>query len=337
MPPPRILILAFLLLPLVLPGHSAAAQEGTESGITVEDLRRAAVRLEAAVPGDAVTAEILGQSRTGNGVVIGEDGLVLTIGYLILEAATVDVVDHSGRRLPAEILAYDFNTGFGLVRALVPLDARPLALGDATGLAVGDRALVLGHDSAGGMAPATVTGRREFAGSWEYLLDAAIYTRPPFPQFGGAGLVDSTGRLVGIGALAVRRAGPDVEDPGAGNVFVPIDLLPPILDNLAAAARGTGARHPWLGMNTVEFGPGLLVQRVAPDGPADRAGIEPGNVVLALEGEPFDGQASFYRRLWSLGGPGLEVELQVLDGRKVRDLRLQAADRYDFLKLDPSL
>lgn len=315
-------------------------QGAPNQGLAPADLQRAAVRVETVVPSDATSAATLGTRRAGNGIVIGEDGLILTIGYLILEAMTVDVTDHSGRRLPAEILAYDFNSGFGLLRALVPLDATPLDLGRSEALAVGDRAIVLGHDTAGGMAPATVSARREFSGGWEYLLDNAIYTTPPFREFGGAGLVDRSGRLVGIGSLAVANAGPD---PAArrnrvpGNVFVPIDLLAPILRDLPGARRGVGTRHPWLGMNTVDVGPGLLVQRVAPQGPAARAGITAGDVVMALNGEPVDGQAAFYRKVWALGEPGVEVSLQVMDGRRIRTVRLRSADRYDYLKLDPSL
>jgi len=340
------------LLALILPAAMAAAaavataqaqdrtQDRTLGAAAAEDLQRAAVRVEAVVPSDATSTATLGTRRAGNGIVIGEDGLILTIGYLILEAMTVDVTDHSGRRLPAEIVVYDFNSGFGLLRALVPLDAAPLQLGVSADLAVGDRAIVVGHGSAGGLAPATVTARREFSGGWEYLLDSAIYTTPPFREFGGAGLVDASGRLVGIGSLAVGQAGPETgpgRRPLPGNVFVPIDLLPPILQDLRAARRGGDVRHPWLGMNTVDVGPGLLVQRVTPDGPAARAGITPGDVVMALNGEPVENQANFYRKVWALGDPGVEVDLQVMDGRRIRTVRLRSADRYDFLKLDPSL
>lgn len=337
--------LAWLLAILVLSGSCAvpvAAEEAASPD--PERLLRAAVRVEARVPPEATTAASLGQSRDGNGIVIGEDGLILTIGYLILEAMTVDVTDHSGRRLPAEILAYDFNTGFGLLRALVPLQAEALPLGRSADLAAGDPVLVVGHPEQGGLAPARISAIQPFAGGWEYLLEAAIHTVPPFSHFGGAGLVDRQGRLVGIGALAVGEAGPRGAirtgggiRAGPGNVFVPIDLLAPILADPRQARRGLGPRRPWLGMTCIEFGPGLLVQRVAPGGPAARAGIAAGQVVLALQGEPFAGLADFYRRLWALGEAGVAVPLQVLDGRELRDVAVTSGDRYDHLKLDPGL
>jgi S1-C subfamily serine protease len=300
---------------------------------TVESVLGAVVALHAEVPESARTAEVLGLQRDGHGVVIDADGLVLTIGYLILEAESVTVTAGGGAPVKARILAYDHATGFGLVRATEKLDVRPMALGDSAGAVPGDLVLVAGAGGPRFAIQARIVSRRGFTGYWEYMLDDAIFAMPPYPVFGGAALVDANGRLLGVGSLFVSDAmGPG--EHGPGNMFVPVDLLKPILADLIADGRSAESPRPWLGMITRETRGGLFVARASYDGPAQLAGVLPGSLVLGLQGKPIRSQEDFYRRLWAAGKPGVTVRLTLIDPEgEPRDVDIVTGDRYDWLDL----
>ncbi len=297
------------------------------------DLFAAVVGIEAQVPAQARTAETLGTERSGSGVVIDADGLVLTIGYLILEAGSVEIVA-GDRRVPGAVVAYDYDTGFGLVRAAVPLDVEPMKLGDSAALGENDVVLVAGHGGPEVAQRAMVVARREFAGYWEYLLDDTIFTAPPYRGFGGAALIGPDGKLLGIGSLVVGDAiAGDSSVPG--NMFVPIDLLKPILGDMLVDGHGPGPPRPWLGMFTEELRGHVFVARVAPNGPAAEAGIGTGDIVLAVGGKPVATLAELFRGVWALGAAGVEVPLTMLQGSAVREVAVRSADRYDYLRLKP--
>ena len=299
------------------------------------DLLAGAVGVSATIPGDTFTAGILGTRRSGSGIVIDAGGLVLTIGYLILEAATVDLTEADGRVVPAEVVAYDFETGFGLVRAALPLASPPVRLGRSADLREGDPVLVLAHAGAGPPQGAEVVSRRTFAGYWEYLLDDAIFTAPPHPGFGGAGLIDAGGTLVGIGSLFVGDAA--AGRPLPGNMFVPIDALKPILADLIAFGRSTAPPRPWLGLITRQVGRALVVVRVTPDGPAAAAGLRPGDAIVGVAGARIAGMEDFYRKVRALGDAGVEVPIDTLvHGSGTRRIIVQSSDRYRFLRLNPT-
>ena len=301
----------------------------------VDELISGAVRVTAIVPGDAVTARTLGTERAGGGIIIDSGGLVLTIGYLILEAASVELVEADGRVVPAEVVAYDFNSGFGLVRAVLPLNGRPVPIGSSETVLEGDPVLVLVHGSSGVPAGASVVSRRPFAGYWEYLLEDAIFTAPPHRGFGGAGLIDVSGALVGIGSLFVGDAVAGRRTPG--NMFVPIDELKPIFSDLLAFGRSSEVPRPWLGVTTREVGPLLAIMRVTPEGPAEQAGLRPGESIVGVDGEPISGMEDFYRKVWSLGEAGVAVPVDVhRPGGETRRVVIQSSDRYLYLKLDPT-
>ncbi len=318
-------VAAVLVVALTLALPAAAAH-------TPEHLLSAVVTVHAEVPADARTAGSLGTERQGSGVVIDDGGLIVTIGYLILEAETVEVVDRGGARSPAEILAYDHATGFGLVRALHKLDAAPLPLGDSSKLDADSLVVVASREEEAAAAPAVVVSRRPFAGYWEYLLERAIFTSPPRLGWGGAALIDADGRLVGIGSLFVGDA-VQAPRPRPGNMFVPIDALKPILADLLTQGRSSAPPRPWIGVYTEEARGRLLVNRLAAGGPAARAGIVAGDVILSVEDQSVDGMADFYRKLWRRGPAGVEVRLTVLQGARTRDLTIKSDDRYNWLKL----
>jgi len=288
------------------------------------------VLLRAEVPEDAFTAQILGTERLGNGVVIRGDGLILTIGYLITEASSVWITTAQGAVLPGHPLAYDQQTGFGLVLPLGQLGVPALARGSAAAARVGDDVVVAGHGGRAHALKAKIFDKREFAGYWEYVLDEALFAAPAHPQWGGSALIGADGRLLGIGSLLVEeKAG---EEGVQGNMFVPVDLLEPILEDLVQRGRARRAARPWLGMYTTEIGKKLVVAGLAAGGPADRAGLKLGDQVLAVAGERLSGLADLFRKIWALGPAGVEVPLTIARSGTKTDVRLQSADRSDFLK-----
>ena len=297
------------------------------------DLARALdamVAIRAEVPEDAFTAPILGTERTGNGVVIDAEGVVLTIGYLITEAETIWLTTNRGTVVSGYPLAYDQATGFGLIRALQPLGVPALARGSAQACATGDRVYVLGHGGARHALEATRVGKREFAGSWEYLLDEALFTAPAHPRWSGAALVDERGLLVGIGSLLLQETsdGEEVQ----GNMMVPIDLLEPIIASMLATGRSGEAARPWLGIYAGERDAQVVVGGVAAGGPAARAGIEQGDLVLEVGGNRVNSLPAMLRAIWKLGPAGTRIPLKVARSGDVLRVEIESVDRNDLLK-----
>jgi S1-C subfamily serine protease len=290
----------------------------------------AVLLLRTEIPEDAFTAPILGTERAGNGVVIREDGLVLTIGYLITEAETIWLTTNRGVVVQGHALAYDQNTGFGLVLALGPLGVRPLARGTASTTRVEDPVIVIGQGGRTHSLKATIVARREFAGYWEYVLDEALFTAPAHPQWGGAALVGEDGRLIGIGSLLVQEAvaGKTVD----GNMFVPIDLLAPILDEMLQFGRPARPPRAWLGIYATEMDGHVVIGGLAPGGPAERAGVRLGDLILEVDGERVAGLVETFRRIWGAGPAGSEVTLTLSRRGASSRVQVRSADRNDFLK-----
>jgi S1-C subfamily serine protease len=306
----------------------------SEVGFDLKSAFDSVVALRADVPDDAFTAPILGTDRAGSGVVIGADGLVLTIGYLITEAATVWLTTNDGAVLQGHPLAYDFATGFGLVLPLGHLGLPPFERGTAATVEADDDVYVLGYGGRAHALKATVFAKREFAGFWEYLLDTALFTTPPHPEWSGAALLDEDGRLVGIGSLLLQERNGDAAVDG--NMFVPVDLLEPVLDDLVRTGRTAQPPRPWLGMYTADRDGRLLVNGLAAGGPAERAGVHAGDIVIAVAGERVASLAELFRQVWRQGPAGTEIALTLArDGAPVY-VRVPSGDRNDFLR-KPSL
>lgn len=278
---------------------------------------------------DARSANTLGVQREGSGIVIDDSGLILTIGYLIVEAEGIEIVPADGKAVPATVVGFDHATGFGLVRATLPLAVKPIELGDSASLPEREPVLIAGFD---GVAPAYVVSKRPFAGFWEYLLDSAIFTAPATVNWSGAALIGRDGKLYGVGSLVVTDAiKPQTYTPG--NMFVPIDLLKPILGDLIGSGRVSGPARPWLGVNTQEMQGGhLVVTRVTSDGPAAKSGLKVGDIIVRLGGEQIVGQIDFYRKLWGLGPAGTPIPLSVLQGAEVKNLVVPSMDRTEHLR-----
>jgi S1-C subfamily serine protease len=312
------------------PSRPAPPSARAQPEITVDAF--SVVKLRSRAVSDARSAATLGTEREGTGVVIDASGLVLTIGYLILEAETVELSTADGTTFPATVVGYDAATGFGLVRAVGRLPIKPIQVGDSSTLTTREPVLIIGFD---GVAPAYVVSRRRFVGYWEYLLEDAIYTAPATVNWQGAALLDREQRLVGIGSLAV----PDSVGSGSavpGNLFVPIDRLKPLLADLVARGRPAGPPRPWLGVSTQDAEGNVIVTRVASGSPAERAPIRVGDVIVGLGGQTIRGQADFYTRLWASGAAGREIVLEVLRDGRIQRVTVKSIDRDSYYRPKPT-
>ncbi len=300
------------------------------------DLERAfdaVVLIRSEIPESAYSAANLGTERAGYGAVIREDGLVLTIGYLINEATQIWLTTRRGAVVAGYPLAYDHETGFGLIQPLGKLPAPHLPRGLAADVKVGDSAFVIGHGGAAHSLKTRVIAKHEFAGYWEYVLDEAIFTAPAHPQWGGSALLDAQGCLTGTGSLLVQQVVNG--EPYPVNMFVPIDLLNPILDGLLKTGRSPRPPRPWLGMRTQDPDGKLFVDRLTPGGPAARAGIRVGDQVLGVGETRVQGLVELFRAVWQLGDAGVEVPLTLSRGGDVLHIKVKSADRSDFLWKPP--
>ena len=314
---------------------AAALSAWRAAHLAVPDLRADAippqsiVKLSIKAVANARTADTLGAEREGTGIVFAEKGLIVTIGYLILEAGSILVVAGDGRVYPASVVGYDHATGFGVLRAA--MDCRPIEVGSSAGVRELATMLVAAHGGAGGASRSCVVSRRRFTGWWEYMIDGGIFTAPPRFEHSGAGLIDADGRLVGVGSLWVS----DALEVGAafpGNMFVPIDLLKPLLDDLLSTGRRREPPRPWLGVYSEEVQGHVVVTRVLPESPAAVAGLARGDIILGVGGEAVGRQSEFYQRLWSSGDAGAPIVLHVLHKRTVRQLTVRSMDRMAFLR-----
>ena len=310
-----------------------------EGPSAIEAQSRALQRASASVVGlraqaveDARSASTLGRERQGSGVVIGPGELVLTIGYLVLEAEQVQLATDDEREVPARLVGYDVATGFGLVQPLVPLRIEAAPLGSGSTLARGDTLMVVSGGEEGAISAAQLVSRRNFSGYWEYHVDGALFTSPARPDHSGAGLFNSRGELVGIGSLLVRDAAGADGPPQAGNMFVPIELLTPILAELRSRGTSRLSQRAWMGINCVETEGTVRVVRVNSDSPADVAGLEPGDRIVRIDGVEVKALEVLWKTLWTGGAPEREVTLDIVRQGRPQTVKLQSVDRMKTLK-----
>lgn len=334
------LLIASPFLCAALAGLPLQAQEAQQkpkviSATQADDLLASVVRVKMRALPDARSNATLGALREGSGVLIDDKGHILTIGYLVIEADAIEVTTADGKTSPATLAGYDHATGFGLLRATLPLGAKPIDLGASAELALREPVMVAPHGGRESVNLAYVVSKRPFAGSWEYLLDSALFISPPNLAWAGSALISREGKLVGIGSLLVR----DSVEPGSplpGNMFVPIDLLKPILADLIDKGRVSGPPRPWLGMATEELQGHLFVTRVSPEAPADKAGVQGGDIIVGVGADAVNTHAELYRKLWSLGPAGTEVTLKVLQGANVKEIKVRSIDRLDYFRAKPT-
>ena len=302
----------------------------------------AVVGIKVTVVEDARSAETLGLRRSGSGVLIGPDGLILTIGYLMLEAEQIEIVTQDNKTLPARAVAYDQATGFGLLRPLLPLrhmgGISAVTLGDSRDLRPGEPLMAVTGpqaDDEGDVSMTWLISKRAFSGNWEYHIETALFTSPPIVASGGnhsgAPLFNQKGELMGIGSLFVSDATGDNRHL-PGNMFVPVDLLRPILAELQQSGTSLKSRRPWLGLTSNDQGGRIQIMRVSKDSPAQRAGLEAGDLVLAVDGAKVATLEAFYKKLWDRAAPDAEIKLTVLQGADIKTIVIKAQDRMLTLK-----
>jgi len=333
----------FILICTVMSLTACAAVSGSGAppvnqrlaNIRNDHLFDAVLGVIATVPEGAHSAESLGTRRLGSGVLIDDSGLVLTIGYLILEADSAAIIGPDGRNIAANIVAFDPQTGLGLLRARQPIDARPMKLGNSKTLKEGAPVLAVSHGEKATVLAAHVVSRRPFAGSWEYLIDDAIYTTPPLKEYGGAALIDINGRLIGIGSLLVNDAVPG-HQPVLGNMFVPVEILQPVMDELIATGRRSSPGTPWLGVNIDEAQGRVFVSHLSIGGPGENAGLKPGDIIIGVNGRRVRNIEDYLRKVRRYGRAGDDIALDVVP-RAARDLTIRrivvsSMDRNDWLR-----
>jgi S1-C subfamily serine protease len=314
---------------------SASQPKADDYGYDLEHVFGAMVGLRSIIPADAFTAETLGTERAGHGVFIRDNGLVLTIGYLITEAETIWLTLADGRSVPGHVLGYDQETGFGLVQALAKLDVPALDIGESSAASIGERVVVAGAGGRPRSVAARFVAKQEFAGYWEYVLDEAIFTAPAHPNWGGTALIGPEGDLLGIGSLQLQHV-VDKGQPQNINMIVPIDLLKPILDDLLKTGRRSGPPRPWLGLYATEVESRLVVVGLADRGPAKKADLRNGDIVLSVAGKEVRDLAGLFRRIWAQGQAGVDVPLTIYRDGSTMDVRIKSSERNRFLK-GPSL
>lgn len=297
-----------------------------------EPLLEALVSIRAHIPEDAMSAGLLGTERAGHGIRVRDDGLILTIGYVINEADEIWIGSHDDRAVPGFVVGNDFRTGLALIRPMMPLPGRSVPIGSSESLRVGEPVWIAGSGRADPqVVDAEIVAKQEFAGRWEYVLDEAIFTAPPHESWSGAALMDMAGRLCGVGSLVIQGFEAD-ESVHTVNMFVPIDILTPVMDEISIRGRRSAPPRPWLGMLVHDDHDTLVVVGIYRDCPADRAGLRPGDVVLRVDGQPVHNLAHMFRTVWSLGDAGVDVPLLVLRDAQLQETTVKSAPRGDFLR-----
>ena len=297
-----------------------------------EPLLEALVSIRAHIPEDAMSAGLLGTERAGHGIRVRDDGLILTIGYVINEADEIWIGSHDGRAVPGFVVGNDFRSGLALIRPMMPLPGRSVPIGSSESLRVGEPVWIAGSGRADPqVVDAEIVAKQEFAGRWEYVLDEAIFTAPPHESWSGAALMDMAGRLCGVGSLVIQGFEAD-ESSHTVNMFVPIDILTPVMDEISIRGRRSAPPRPWLGMLVHDDHDTLVVVGIYRDCPADRAGLRPGDVVLRVDGQPVHNLAHMFRTVWSLGDAGVDVPLLVLRDAQLQETTVKSAPRGEFLR-----
>ena len=296
--------------------------------MNIENTLSGLMTVKSQIPEQAMTASVLGQEREGHGVLIGENGLVLTIGYVISEAESIWLIDCENNAVEGHVVGYDQVTGFGLVQALGRLSGKVLELGDSDEVNVGRQMVLAGAGGKAASVDVTVVEVREFAGYWEYLISGAIFTEPAHPEWGGTALLDQEGRVCGVGSLILQSE--DDSEP-ARNMVIPINLLKKVQDDLLAYGRRSSPPRPWMGWYVQDSASGPIVIGLVAGAPSMQAGVKPGDRVVAINGRKVSTINAMYREIWNTGEAGVSVNVAINRDADTRIVMVESIDRTNML------
>jgi S1-C subfamily serine protease len=300
----------------------------------MEQVMQSVVRVDALVPEGARTAATHGRERTGTGVVLDANGLVLTVGYIVAEASSVLVTFSDGEKVPSQIVAYDHASGIALLRANRRVATKPVKLAKAQSGKKDEHALIVPSEGEASIKAVKIGKIKKFTSGWEYVMDDAIYTYPPSTDFAGSALLSQRGELLGIGALVTIDIDIDPKVRVPGNVFIPINSVQNILGDLLTQGRSEESQRPWLGLHLKETKQGIKVNAVEEDGPAEASGIKTGDTIVAVEQMKVKSLNHFYKRIWEDFEPGEKIHLLVLRDDQYANVPVESVDLYKWLKLD---
>jgi Do/DeqQ family serine protease len=281
---------------------------------------------------DRAEPKIKRENSLGSGVIVEKNGYVLTNNHVIEGARERAVLLSDGRQMPARVVGIDPDTDLALLQAGGP-DLPAATLGESSTLQVGDVVLAIGNPFAVGqtvtMGIVSATGRSRLGiTNFENFIqtDAAIN-----PGNSGGALINSRGEVVGINTAIFSRSG---GSHGIG-FAIPVQLARGVMQQLIDHGRVV---RGWLGITAQELTPevaeslgmtdprGLLIAGVIEDGPAAKAGIGPGDVILSVEGTQIDSAPQLLDEI-AARQPGDNIRITLLRDRREVALHAQLEER----------
>ena len=284
--------------------------------------------LRSLVPDSAMTAELLGTERNSHAVQISADGLLLTVGYSVIEANEIWLTNRKGQTSEAIILAQDYDSGIALLKPASPIGLHFFETATNHILKAGEELFIAASEEEE-LVPVTLNSVGEYSGRWEYLLERALFTLPLYERWSGAALLNSQGQLCGIGSLALGMQNSEgYIEPG--NMFIPVDLVTPHLHFLQSHGKKPGQLRPWLGTLIEEHNAEIFIVGIYHGAPAALAGVRPGDIIKAVNGIPVTSVADFLRTMWRQSTAGEEIPLLLSNGKDSREVILESTDRNSF-------
>lgn len=282
------------------------------------------VFLQSRIPEAHPSAAVLGEERMGSGVAVGPRH-VLTAHYLVLGASEVEVTGVDGRPRGVARTTLDHDSGLALL-TLEGAPLRPARLGVADAVTRGTPVFLLTHDGDGVRKGAAghVSSTGPFEAFWEYLLERALTTTAVNPGLAGGPLFDGSGALVGVVSLGLAAA-------GRFSLAIPIDLYAARREALEDGRPGADAQRAWAGIYPQGSSGSVVLSGVVPGGPAERAGLVPGDLILSVDGARVSSLTELYRAVWRRSA-GETLSFRILRDDALRVVEVAAGDRYAFYR-----
>jgi S1-C subfamily serine protease len=272
------------------------------------------------------STKILGDERMGTGAVIGRDGLILTVNYVVMGGKTIEVSFERGRTQRAEIIAQDFDIGLAVLKVKRrDLPAPPTASSETLTRGTPVFALASLGMRERRVAGGVVTYLGEFEAYWEYRLERGIVSSAANPGPGGGPLFTLLGQMVGVVSL-------NLSEIARNSLAIPVECFEMNREELLRHGRMV-SRPPraWIGVFAHPLEEGVVVAGVVPNGPGARCGVQEGDVIVALDSQEVPTLKDLYLNLWR-HGPGDRIELEVLRDNELRVVHVTGGDRAEFYR-----